>query len=139
MSWIEKNTPTPFDEQPVTGLFYLNGDALGRRFHRHWVDGHKLAMIAFPSGEERELWPSSDPERYGAVVHLFGEMDLPLYDTQQGAWERANDISNQCGYLAVRRGEDTIELYGRETDDHFLIVYDNDERLMVDVVRGETP
>jgi len=139
MSWIEKATPTPFDAQPFSGLFYLDGDVLGRRFKHPWADGYKLAMIAFPSGEEREIWPTSDPAQYGAVVHLFGEMDLPLYDTRERAWKQANDIAEQCGYLAFIRGENTIEVYGREADDHFLIIYDNEQRLMVDVVRGGKP
>ena len=34
MSWIEKAQPTPFDDLPLPGLFFLDGDILARRIGR---------------------------------------------------------------------------------------------------------
>ena len=71
MGWIEKEKTSPIDSLPVEGLFYLDGDRLAEVFDRDWTKGQKLPLIAFPSGEEFEIWPSSDPETIG-IVHLFG-------------------------------------------------------------------
>ena len=76
MAWIEKHQPTPFDNTPIDGLFFLDGDVLASIFLQDWTKGHMLPMIAFESGREFELWETGKPDRH--IVHLFGEMDLVL-------------------------------------------------------------
>ena len=124
MSWVEKGAPTPFDAQPPQGFFYLDGDILARIVRRDWTIGQKFPMIAFPSGQEFELWPGSNPDA-GGIVHIYGEMDLPLKTTRDRAFEQANDIAEQVGYLARKIGDDGLEVRGQDTDEHFLITYDN--------------
>ena len=83
----QKHHPTPFDDKPIEGFFYLDGDALARLFERDWTAGQKYAMLAFPSGEEYALWESSRPEQLG-ILHLFGEMDLPESHPRRSADHR---------------------------------------------------
>ncbi|NIV30183.1 MAG: hypothetical protein GWN58_12000, partial [Anaerolineae bacterium] len=47
------------------------------RIRQDWTRGQKFPLVAFDSGLERPLWESADPGA-GAIVHLFGELDLPL-------------------------------------------------------------
>jgi len=63
MSWTEKTHPTPFDNLPLPGLFFIDGDILARLIQRNWTAGQKLPMVAFPSGQEFELWETSNPKQ----------------------------------------------------------------------------
>lgn len=140
MTWIEKDQPTPFDEQPIRGLFFLDGDVLARRIGRDWTAGQKYAMLAFPSGVECELWETGNTELVG-IVHIYGEMDLPLKDTPERAFERASGIAEQGGYRVRRIGESQLEVWGHDTDEHFLITYDAETREMANIqpVTDENP
>lgn len=140
MGWVEKEQATPFDNLPIQGLFYLDGDMLARLIRRNWTVGEKLPMIAFPSGKECEVWETSNPEAEG-IVHVFGEMDLPYRDTRDRAFEQANDIAEQCGYVVRKTGDDRLEVWGSDDDEHYAIIYDNTDRQMIDVqpVRENTP
>ena len=132
MGWTEKDKPTPFDERPIEGLFFLDGDLLARLFERDWTVNQKYPMIAFPSGVERELWESSSPDA-GGIVHLFGEMDLPLYTDRDRAFKHADYIAEQCGYRARLVGDDRLEVIGHDTDEHLILIYDNEEKRLLDV------
>jgi len=136
MSWYHKEQPTPFDSLPLAGLFFLDGDMLAHLFSREWIAGQKFPMIAFPSGVECEVWESRRPEQ-GGIVHLFGEMDLPLHDTCDKAHERAANIAEACGYGISKVGDNQLEVWGRDLDEHLLITYDNDIGEMIDV--GQRP
>src|SRR4051812_1383981 len=48
MGWIEKGEPSPFDQQPISGLFFLDGDLLAREFKQDWTKGQKFPTIVFP-------------------------------------------------------------------------------------------
>lgn len=134
MSWIEKRQPTPFDEQPLPGLYFLDGDLLAHRTQIPWTTGQKLAMVAFPSRREFELWESSNPDA-GGIVHVFGEMDLPYRDTRDRAFEQASDIAEQCGYSARKVGESDLEVRGQDRNEHYLVTYDLVAGQMRDIVR----
>jgi hypothetical protein len=125
MPWYSKERPTPFDAVPIEGLFFLDGDRVG-------LKRQKYSMIDFPSGVQCPLWESGDPERVG-TVHLFGEMDLPLVDTREGAFEQASRIAAACGYRARRVGEDRLEVRGRDPGEHFRVRYDPENGQMADV------
>ncbi|MBI1280116.1 MAG: DUF2958 domain-containing protein [Anaerolineaceae bacterium] len=60
-------------------------------------------------------------------------MDLPYFDTRDRAWEQANDIAEQVGYLARKHGENGLEVIGYDEGEHFLITYDNQERRIADI------
>lgn len=145
MSWVEKRQPTSFETLPIHGLYFLDGNLLARifalkydavttpLFNPDWLKNKKLAQVHFPSGLSFDIWETSDP-RYGGIVHIYGEMDLPIFSTRDGAYFRANDIAEQVGYLARKRGSNQLEVIGNDEGEHFLITYDNDVRRMLDIV-----
>jgi len=123
MGWYKKEQPTPFDDLPLAGLFFLDGDLVARLVGRRWTMGEKYPMIAFPSEEEFEIWESANPA-HGGLIHLFGELDLPLKGTRDEALQLAADIGEQCGYVVQPQGEDRLEVWGHDEDEHVLITYD---------------
>ncbi len=136
MSWIEKAKPSPLDDKPIAGLYFLDGDQVARVVQRDWTKGYKLPLVVFPTHAEYEVWPTGNPEQV-AIVHLFGEMDLPLGDTRDRAFEEAFDIAEQCGYMLRKVGEDSIELWGNDSDEHLLVVYDDAVKRMKNVIQIE--
>lgn len=154
MSWVEKHHVSNFDTLPIQGLFYLDGDTFAQYlalkygkvdvpfFNPEWLKNQKMAQVQFPSGETCDIWGTSHPES-GGLIHIYGEMDLPYFSTRDEAWERADDIAQQVGYLARKRGEHQLEVIGHD-DEHFIITYDTQERRMADIARvqheyGEQP
>ena len=144
MSWIEKRQRSSLDEHDIEGLHYLDGAVLARLFMREygkvetplfrpeWIRDQKFPQIEFPSGLTFDIWETSSPEK-GGIVHIFGEMDLPYFDTRESAWELANDIAEQVGYRARKRGESQLEVRGDEAREHFLITYDDQQRRIADI------
>jgi hypothetical protein len=135
MSWYKKEQPTPFDNQPIDGLLFLDGDMLAWEFKQDWTKGQKYPVIVFPSSSKFEfaLWASGSEESIG-TVHLFGEMDLPLGgNTRDDAFEYAMYVSEMCGYMAEKVGDNQLEVWGHDIGEHLLITYDNEARRMVDV------
>lgn len=144
MSWIEKHQRASFDELPIHGLHFLDGDVLARifalkygavetpLFNPDWLKEQKLPQVQFPSGQSFDIWETSSPES-GGIIHIYGEMDLPYFDTRDRAWEQANDIAEQVGYVARKRGENGLEVIGHDEGEHFLITYDNQERRIADI------
>ena len=144
MSWIEKKQRTSLDDLPIHGLHYLDGALLARLFalkyaeaqtpffNLDWLKEQKLPQVQFPSGMTFDIWETSSPES-GGIIHIYGEMDLPYFDTRDRAWEQANDIAEQVGYLARKQGENQLEVIGHDTGEHFLITYDNQERRIADI------
>lgn len=131
MSWYHKEQPTPFDNKPLSGLFYLDGDLLARKLLIDWTKGEKMPMLMFPSGLEFELWGNDKPN--GEVVHLFGELDLRLHDTRDGAYGHASHIAGQVGYIVRKIGLSQLEIIGHEQADHLLLTYDAVQHLLVNV------
>lgn len=134
MGWYKKEDPTPFDELPLAGLFFLDGDLLAKLVGRSWTVGEKYPMIAFPSEEEFELWESSKPER-GGIIHIFGEMDLPLKGTREEALRIASHIGEQCGYIVQQVGNEQLAVWGNDDDEHFLITYDQQAGEIRDIAK----
>lgn len=138
MGWIEKEQPTPFDDQPLPGLYFLDGNILARIIGRDWTAGQKYPMIAFPSGTQCDLWETSNPDAAG-IVHIFGELDLPIRDRRDRAFEHASTIAEACGYMARKVDVDRLEVQGHDTDEHVMIIYDNETGQMSDIqpIRSE--
>jgi hypothetical protein len=88
-------------------------------------------MLLFPSDIACELWESSDP--HNGIVHLFGEMDLPLKATRDSAYTRAAAIAETVGYLVQKVGLSQIEVWGHDSGEHLLITYDDLTQTMVNV------
>lgn len=150
MSWIEKSAPTSFDHIPIHGLHFLDGNIVTRLltqkygevetpfFNPNWLKDQKLPQVEFPSGLSFDIWETSSPE-HGGIVHLFGEMDLPYFDTRDQAWKLANDIAEQVGYRARKQGENQLELIGHDDDERYLVTYGNPERRMMNVEKLKDP
>lgn len=137
MGWTEKEQLTPFDNLPIPGLFFLDGDAIAQRIGRNWTLGQKYPVVVFPSGQRFDLWESSNLEAWG-IVHVFGEMDLAYKSGRDEAFEAANHIAEQLGYLARKVGEDGLEVWGHDDEEHYLITYSNDTGQMVNIAPIES-
>jgi hypothetical protein len=131
MSWIENNRSASFEHTPIEGLYFLSGNQLANETKADWVRGQKYPRIAFPSGVHCDLWEGRD----SPIVHIFGEMDLPLEGTRESAFASASDIAEQCGYCVERAGEDGLRAYGHDTDERVQITYDDEVGRMVDITR----
>jgi hypothetical protein len=131
-SWTEKRKPTPFDNKPIEGLQFLDGDILARLVGRDWTKGQKYPVVTFPSGHICDIWPSGDPNNAG-ILHLFGEMDLRYTDSRDKAFTHAQSIAEQCGYYVESVGEQQLKLVGHDTDEYLLVTYDTEAGHVVDV------
>lgn len=130
MSWYEKNKPTPFDNQPIPGLFFLDGDQVASIVQSTWTRQQKYPLVSFPSGVELEIWDGSR----SPIIHVFGEMDLSWRSTPDEAFARASDIAQQVGYVVSRFDENTLEVWGHDDDEHFYVKYDPDWGHIADVI-----
>ena len=136
MSWHEKEQSTQFDDKPIEGLWFLDGDILSRELNQSWTKGQKYPVIVFPSGQQCDIWESGDPQNVG-TIHLYGEMDLRYNDTRDEAYEHAQYVAEQCGYFVQKIGDNQLKLVGHDPDEQMIVTYDNDEKRMVDVVLVE--
>lgn len=132
MGWYEKGQPTPFDELPIPGLWFLDGDIVAEIIQRDWTRSQKYPQVVFPYGEKFDIWESSNPAVWG-IIHVFGEMDLPYRDSRDRAFEQAGHIAEQLGYMVRKIGEDGLEVWGHDDDEHFLITYDDETGQMADI------
>ena len=136
MAWLSKEAQTNFETDLIEGLFFLDGDMLATIFKPDWTKGQKYPKIAFPSGQEFDIWEGSG----SPIIHVFryGEMDLRLRDTRDNAYRYANLVAEQCGYLAAPVGDNQLELIGSD-DDHFLVTYDNELGVMANIEEVTNP
>jgi len=136
MGWIEKEQSTSFEHEAIEGLYYIDGDVMATIFKPDWTKGQKYPKIAFPSGQEFDIWEGSG----SPIVHVFpyGEMDLRFRDTRDNAYRYANHVAEQCGYLAAPVGDNQLELIGSD-DDHFLVTYDHERGVMANIEVVEDP
>ena len=85
MAWYPKEQQTSFETQPLEGLYFLHGDRVAHEVGLDWTEGQKFPLLVFPSTLNFPLWEGKDTP----ILHLFGEMDLPLYGTRDEAFEQA--------------------------------------------------
>jgi hypothetical protein len=138
MSWYRKEAVTLFDSLVVSGLFFLDGDLLDRLAGAPWTTGMKCPMLFFSPEMACEIW-GIGTEKRTIVVHLFGEMDLPLFGDRDSAFRRAKSIAEQVGYLAHPRGESELEVIGHDSGEHLIVTYDNALEQMTDVKPAAHP
>src|SRR5260221_8036018 len=131
MAWYRKEDPTPFDTAEISGLYFLIGAVLARDFNLEWAKDYKFPVLVFPSGFEAEIEGSSQPNN--PLVHLFGEMDVPLQGTQATGFERAKDIADQVGYIVQKVGENQLELWGLD-DEHLRLTYADGRIANIEIV-----
>jgi hypothetical protein len=132
MSWTEKRKPSSFDNKPIEGLQFLDGDILAAMVGRSWTKGQKYPVVVFPSGQQCDIWESGNPDNMG-ILHLFGELDLRYSETRDNAFTHAQSIAEQCGYAVERVGENQLKLVGHDRDEHLLVTYNNEAGHVVNV------
>jgi hypothetical protein len=126
MPWYTKEANTLFDTAPIEGLFFLISDLVAQG---RGLDGMKYPKIAFPSGEEFEIWDAK-----AMLVHLFPGMDLPLFDLYETAFRHACANADDCWFSILGNdAKQQLELWSHQTEEVFLITYDNNVGRMVDV------
>lgn len=133
MAWTEKAYPSPFDTQPIDGLFFLSGDLLARTPTFKWAKGEKCPMIAFPSGLTFPLWEATDNE--DVIVNLGHNVALPLHGTREFAFRYTVHLAEESGFWVRPIGEDVLGFVRRKTGVGLYAVYDNQEARLVDVER----
>ena len=138
MSWYRKRDATPFDQLPIVGLCFMDGDVVSREIHSPLTAGMKFPLIAFPSGVTCEVW-NMTPNPREILVHLFGEMDLLLYSDRDAGFRLAFALAEQVGYGVKNQGDNELEVVGDNRDDHFIITYDNRLNVMLDVRHAPQP
>lgn len=140
MAWVEKGTPTPFDQQPIAGLYFLDGDLIARACHglpERWANklrGHKHPFIHFPSGIDLEV--TIDSSTGEVLIYVLQDLALAYHDTRDHAYARLHRLA-EPHWLMTKRGSEGLELFCGVPDDTVLITYDNQHRLMVDVALVE--
>lgn len=124
MPWIEKDQPTPFDSQPMEGLFFLIGDILARKHGEAWVEGKKYPMVAFQSGLKRELQHDTrtKPPEY---VHVYSDMRLPLHSDGHDAYLEALALAILYGYNVMQFSETVFEIWRPRLGGRYRAIYDN--------------
>jgi hypothetical protein len=61
-------------------------------------------------------------------------MDLSLKGhNRESAFNHAFDVAEQCGYAVYPVGEDQLEVWGHDIDEHYLLTFDNEARLITNV------
>jgi hypothetical protein len=131
MGWIEKASPTPFDAELMNGLYYLDGDIISRKTQQWVTQGKKFPTLAFPSGIHCELVEGYLPHQPFFIV--FDAMRLPTQTAIQEAYQEAMAYAEQYGYLVTRPTTDTLEVWGHEPDEHYLVTYDPSRQRVTNV------
>lgn len=133
MTWIEKHQPTPFEHTLIPGFCMLDGDYLFTLTRDERYRGSKRPMIAFPSGINRALWPSREPE-FEAEFYLFGEMALPVRSGRDAAYQQAARLAARYEYGAAEVGDQALDVWDERDFDHFRVIYYADTGYVANVV-----
>jgi len=135
MSWERKDRPIPYDQQPISGLYFLDGDRVGAVYRQEWIRGHKYPLIQYPSGVERQLHGEEGNE----VIHIFGALDLPVRSTPDAAYERAQALTSEYDYRVKRHGESQLTITNSQSERSYHIVFDNQDRSISNIVLDPPP
>lgn len=130
MPWFSKEQPTPFDNAPIPGLEFLNGDVLAQRARLTWLEGKKYPLISFPSGMAREVRAD---EQGAQRVHLFGRMSVPYQATLEDAYEVAQKLSDEHGYFVGRSGNHRLVLANPRAERVYEVAFDEQRGFITDV------
>lgn len=132
MPWQRKEQPTAFDDSPLEGLTFLNGDVLARLLHLEWLKHQKYPLITFPSGHSRELIATgaqATPE-----VHVFGRLTLPYRGTIEDALRLLASAPPDVDIAVNRSGPAELTLSSRTSHRSYRVRYDNAGGYLADVI-----
>ncbi|MEZ4672588.1 MAG: hypothetical protein R3E39_32205 [Anaerolineae bacterium] len=139
MSWHFKEQETIFDQTPLPGLFFLDGDAYSRVLERDTTIGMKYPKVSFPSGLAYEVYERGDKQVW---VHLFGEFEVPLFSNRDTAYQHLTTLITPSEYLAYfvhPVDYDGVLIWGKTEHERLLVRYDNALHMVRDVesVKGQ--
>ena len=132
MPWYSKEQSTPFESTPITGLEFLHGDVLAKRYRQKWVAGKKYPLITFPSGLQRELQQPTNVENEGQV-HIFGEMTLPYQASPEVVYELAQKLATEHGYQVARNGNHRLRLANPRARRVYEVTFDEQRGFVTNV------
>lgn len=132
MPWYNKEQPTPFDQIPTEGLWFLDGDLLARLYREEWLHGQKYPAIHYPSGLDRELW---DCTYEGGIVHIFGALELLRKSSFDDGYASATQFAAEHNLKIAKIGSDTFAITYPHTGYGYQVHYDLDRNEIVDVRR----
>jgi len=135
MSWERKDQPTPYDQQLISGLHFLDGDVVGEAYQQDWIRGHKYPLIQYSSGVERQLHGEEGHE----VIHIFGALDLPLRSTRDEAYERAQSLASEYDYSVRRQGERRLMIANPHSERSYQVIFDNEGRSISNIILYPPP
>lgn len=133
MSWHFKEQETVFDQTPLPGLFFLDGDAYSRVVERDTTIGMKYPKISFPSGLAYEVYERGDKEVW---VHLFGEFEVPLFSNRDMAFAHLKRLiapSEHAAYFVHPVDYDGVLIWGKTERERLLVNYDQSFQLINDI------
>ena len=120
MSWHTKEQLTPFEAQPIDGLFFLIGDLYAKAQNAPYAAGMKYPKLMFPSGAACEVWGIEYP-----LVHIFDALDLPLFESRDSAYVTALEWNEDSYYSVFKVGDDQLEVWDHATESVYTLIYDN--------------
>lgn len=130
MPWFSKEQPTPFDETPIPGLEFLNGDALAKRARLTWLAGKKYPLISFPSGMMREVRSESTQEKR---IHIFGQMLVPYQATLEDAYAVAETLAREHGYFVGQIGNHHLLVANPPANRAYKISFDEQRGFVTNI------
>lgn len=136
MTWTEKEKPTPFDNLPIHGLFFLDGDAIANTREpdlpldwAEWARGLKYPVVLFPHAEA-SLFTDENGQ---VLVIIHRQMCLLYFDTREKAYQRALQLTEE--HQSVwKRGESAIELRLDSPTENIVVEYDDSQGRMIDIL-----
>lgn len=128
MSWYEQAHSSPFEREPIEGVWLLYGDICARLWGRDWPQGMKRPSIVFPSGAMCELWGVRYP-----IVHISDMVDLPLNEDRDTAFVTALEWNEDSYYSVFKVDDDQLEVWDHNTESVYRICYDNAQERISDV------
>ena len=139
MSWFAKEQETPFDRQPLAGLFFVDGDTYSVVVERENRLGLKYPKISFPSGRAYEVYEQGEQTIW---VRLFGAVALPLFSDRDTAFRHVQTLitpPDYGAYFVHPFEKDGVLIWGKTERERMLVSYDPTRAVMRDIegVGGE--
>lgn len=135
MPWYEKNRPTPFDNIPIDGLYFLDGDLHNRRFPSANVADKKLPRIGFPSGLSRSLSPGTDPTQR-ILVDVEAGLSVPYQAEPEAVLDLINENMLEQEHTA-RLLDQNVIAFRNDLGWGVKLTYHPEEHYLIDVEEFE--
>ncbi len=130
MSWYEKEQQTPFDEKPITGLSFLFGDVVARRYGQDWIHGKKYPLITFPSGTDRTVSLDRETEH----IHLFSSISLSRSQSYPESVHQLRLDGQELGLRVFDDDRGTVVVTQPDSNRGYGIRFDTSSHELINIV-----